>query len=37
MIRKTPVAELLNMAGFQQIAHRQDFGGNDRAVAATKS
>lgn len=35
--QKDIVANLLEMAGFQQLTHRQDLGGNDRAIAATKS
>ena len=35
--QKDIVADLLEMAGFQQLAHRRDLGGNDRAIAATKS
>lgn len=35
--QKTSVLDLLQSAGFQQIEHRQDLGGNDRAIAATKT
>ena len=35
--QKVAVSALLEAAGFSQILHRQDLGGNDRAIAATKT
>ena len=35
--QKQQVTDLLDLAGFRNLQHRQDLGGNDRAIAATKS
>ncbi|MEL6858214.1 MAG: peptide chain release factor N(5)-glutamine methyltransferase [Pseudomonadota bacterium] len=35
--QKSPVSDLLESAGFGNLQHRRDLGGNDRAIAATKS
>ena len=35
--QKQQVTDLLDQAGFRNLQHRQDLGGNDRAIAATKS
>lgn len=35
--QKPAVSDLLRTLGFLQIDHRKDLGGNDRAIAATKS
>ncbi len=35
--QKDPVSDLLIKAGFVNLQHRQDLGGNDRAIAATKT
>ena len=35
--QKQQVTDLLDLAGFGNLQHRQDLGGNDRAIAATKS
>lgn len=35
--QKSPVTDLLGSAGFGQLEHRKDLGGNDRAIAAIKS
>ena len=35
--QKRQVTDLLDQAGFRNLQHRQDLGGNDRAIAATKS
>lgn len=35
--QRMSVLDLLQSAGFQQIEHRQDLGGHDRAMAATKT
>ncbi|MEO1659843.1 MAG: peptide chain release factor N(5)-glutamine methyltransferase [Pseudomonadota bacterium] len=35
--QKSAVSDLLESAGFGNLQHRQDLGGNDRAIAATKS
>lgn len=35
--QKTAVTGLLQAAGFTKIQYRQDLGGNDRAIAATKT
>ena len=35
--QKAAVTPLLQTAGFATIQHRQDLGGNDRAIAATKT
>jgi release factor glutamine methyltransferase len=35
--QRAAVTDLLQSAEFQQIEHRRDLGGNDRAIAATKT
>ncbi len=35
--QKSAVSDLLRQAGFGNLQHRQDLGGNDRAIAATKT
>ncbi|MEO1304282.1 MAG: peptide chain release factor N(5)-glutamine methyltransferase [Pseudomonadota bacterium] len=35
--QKTAVSELMQRMGFEDLQHRQDLGGNDRAIAARKT
>ena len=35
--QKTAVSELMQRMGFEDLRHRQDLGGNDRAIAARKT